>query len=210
MFHLVSWCHHPKFCPLIPKLCSVKSEHYFQCILVSHWLKTLLKLTISQWETRNIGQIVGWWHWETSWNIFWSKHIQKRPVSYSLSLWNHFENEKWPMGIYINSKTCFISSPEIKFIITGELTAPWVIFTSDRMLRSHFLYVCMSVRHTYQIIRTELDWIVNMDQILNYADFENFTNTEYRIIQFLKMNEYRISNNTIRSQLFEYRILNIE
>ena len=44
-------------------------------------------------------------------------------------------------------------------------------------------------------------------------------NTEYRIIQFLKilriiwflkMNEYRISNSTIQSQLFEYRILKIE
>ena len=27
MFQLVSQCHYPTFCPLIPKLCSVKSEH---------------------------------------------------------------------------------------------------------------------------------------------------------------------------------------
>ena len=57
---------------------------------------------------------------------------------------------------------------------------------------------------------SELDRIVNMDQIPNYSVFENFTNTEYRIIRFLNMNEYRISNSTIRSQLFEYRILKIE
>ena len=57
----------------------------------------------------------------------------------------------------------------------------------------------------------ELDRIVNMDRILNTViGFENFTNTEYRIIRFLKMNEYQISNSTIRSQLFEYRILKIE
>ena len=43
--------------------------------------------------------------------------------------------------------------------------------------------------------------------IPNYLVFENFTNTEYRIIHFLKMNEYQISNSTIRSQLIEYRIL---
>ena len=57
---------------------------------------------------------------------------------------------------------------------------------------------------------SELDQIVNMDQIPNYLVFENFTNTEYQIICFLKMNEYRISNSTIRSQLFEYRILKME
>ena len=43
-----------------------------------------------------------------------------------------------------------------------------------------------------------------------YSFFENFMNTEYRIISFLKMNDYQILNSTIRSQLFEYRILNIE
>jgi len=36
---------------------------------------------------------------------------------------------------------------------------------------------------------------------------ENGPNTEYRIIQFLKTNKYQISNSTIQSQLFEYRIL---
>ena len=37
-----------------------------------------------------------------------------------------------------------------------------------------------------------------------YSFFENFMNTEYRIISFLKMNDYQILNSTIRSQLFEY------
>ena len=40
-------------------------------------------------------------------------------------------------------------------------------------------------------------------QIPNYSVFENFTNTKYRIIRFLKMNKYQISNSTIRSQLFK-------
>ena len=40
-------------------------------------------------------------------------------------------------------------------------------------------------------------WIYNAGQFL-------------KIIQFLKMNEYRISNSTIWSQLFEYWILKIE
>ena len=31
-------------------------------------------------------------------------------ISYILSLWNLFETERWPMGIFIYSKTCFISS----------------------------------------------------------------------------------------------------
>ena len=43
-----------------------------------------------------------------------------------------------------------------------------------------------------------------------YSFFENFMNTEYRIISFLKMNDYQILNSTIRSQLFEYRILTIK
>ena len=38
----------------------------------------------------------------------------------------------------------------------------------------------------------ELIRIVNMNQKSNYSVFENFTNTENRIICFLKMNEYRI------------------
>ena len=41
MFQLVSQCHHSIFCPLIPKLYSVKSEHYVKQILLSHWLITL-------------------------------------------------------------------------------------------------------------------------------------------------------------------------
>ena len=49
----------------------------------------------------------------------------------------------------------------------------------------------------------ELDRIVNMDQIPNYLVFENLTNTKYRIIWFLKMNKYQISNSTNWSQLFE-------
>ena len=34
-------------------------------------------------------------------------------------------------------------------------------------------------------------------------------NTEYQIICFLKINEYRISDSTIQSQLFEYQIIRI-
>ena len=73
---------------------------------------------------------------------------------------------------------------------------------------------------------SELDRIVNMDQIPNtelfgfwkfyeyqipnYLVFENFMNTENQIIQFLRMNEYRILNSTIWSQLFKCWILKIE
>ena len=38
--------------PLVPKLCSDKSESGGKWILVSHWLRILQILGISQWETR--------------------------------------------------------------------------------------------------------------------------------------------------------------
>ena len=40
------------FDPLIPKLCSDKSESGGKWILLSHWLRNLKMLGISQWETR--------------------------------------------------------------------------------------------------------------------------------------------------------------
>ena len=42
----------PTFDPLIPKLCSDKSESGGKWILLSHWLRNLKMLGISQWETR--------------------------------------------------------------------------------------------------------------------------------------------------------------
>ena len=45
-------------------------------------------------------------------------------------------------------------------------------------------------------------------QIPDILIFENFLNTEYWIICFLKMDRIPNTNSTIRSQLFEYRILN--
>ena len=39
------------YSPLIPKLCSDKSESGGKWILVSHWLRILQILRISQWET---------------------------------------------------------------------------------------------------------------------------------------------------------------
>ena len=56
----------------------------------------------------------------------------------------------------------------------------------------------------------ELDQIVNMDRIPNTVLFGFWKFYEYRIIQFLKINEYRILISTIWPQLFEYQILKIE
>ena len=54
-------------------------------------------------------------------------------------------------------------------------------------------------------------FIATVDVLTRVATNSEYgPNTEYQIIRFLKMNEYRISNSTIRSQLFEYRILKIE
>ena len=46
-------------------------------------------------------------------------------------------------------------------------------------------------------------------RIPNRFVFENLTNTEYRIIRFLKIDRIPNTNSTIRSQLFEYRIIRI-
>ena len=52
--------------------------------------------------------------------------------------------------------------------------------------------------------------IVKMDRIRipNIFVFENFPNTEYWIIRFLKMDRIPNTNSTIWSQLFKYQILN--
>ena len=71
------------------------------------------------------------------------------------------------------------------------------------------LLLILTLLNIFSAFKSELDQIVNMDRIPNYSVFENFMNTEYQIIWFLKMNEYRISNSTIRSQLSEYQILKI-
>ena len=47
-------------------------------------------------------------------------------ISYILSLWNLFETKIVANGALDPPKTCFISPPENKFSITGELTAQWV------------------------------------------------------------------------------------
>ena len=57
---------------------------------------------------------------------------------------------------------------------------------------------------------SELDRIVNMDRLPNTELFGFWKFYKYQIIRFLKMNEYRILNSTIWSQLFEYWILKIE
>ena len=57
---------------------------------------------------------------------------------------------------------------------------------------------------------SELQRIVNMDRIPNIFVFENLTNTEYRIIGFLKIDQILNMNSTIWTQLFEYQILNNE
>ena len=60
----------------------------------------------------------------------------------------------------------------------------------------------------YISIRSELQRIVKMDQIPNseYIRFPKFY--EYWIIRFLKIERIPNTKSTIRSQLFEYRILN--
>ena len=57
---------------------------------------------------------------------------------------------------------------------------------------------------------TELQRIVNMDRIPNIFVFENLTNTEYQIIRFLKIDQIPNMNGNIRTQQFEYQILNNE
>ena len=84
MFQLVSQCHHPTFSPLIPKPCSVKSEHYVQYSwFLIGWLSALIELSANQkpgilglmlqfnWaQFLNQWTNIGWWCWETSWTIF--------------------------------------------------------------------------------------------------------------------------------------------
>ena len=60
------------------------------------------------------------------------------------------------------------------------------------------------------IPKPELQRIVNMDRIPNIFVFENLTNTEYRIIHFLKIDLILNINCSIWTQLFEYQILNNE
>ena len=47
-------------------------------------------------------------------------------ISYILSLWNLFETKIVANGALDPFKNLLYSSPENKFSITGELTAPWV------------------------------------------------------------------------------------
>ena len=73
-----------------------------------------------------------------------------------------------------------------------------------------FLHTIIVIKSKFAtpLYNPELQRIVNMDQIPNteYIRFWKFN--EYRIIRFLKIDRIPNSNSTIRTQLFEYRILN--
>ena len=59
-------------------------------------------------------------------------------------------------------------------------------------------------------LTSEFQRIVKMYQIPNIFIFKDNTNTKYWIIRFLKIDQILNTNSTIRTQLFEYRILNNE
>ena len=72
-------------------------------------------------------------------------------ISYILSLWNLFETKIVSNGALDPFNNLLYSSPENKFSITGELTAPWVkslfilyskIFDSYYLLKSIWKYFC--------------------------------------------------------------------
>ena len=96
-------------------------------------------------------------HFHYNLYLKWIKSI----ISYILSLWNLFETKIVANGALDPFKNLLYSSPENKFSITGELTAPWVkslfilyskIFGSCSLLSS----VSSSVSHPNQANRTEL------------------------------------------------------
>ena len=65
--------------------------------------------------------------------------------------------------------TCFFSEKEIPSIKTYECSEFWFMnfFTSDRTLRSHFLYVCMSVRPS---VRPSHNQIIRLNEKVNLME----------------------------------------
>ena len=73
---------------------------------------------------------------------------------YILSLWNLFETKILANGALDPPNTCFISSPEIKFSITRELTAPWVkslfiLYSKIIAINYYILGGCWAISTTF-------------------------------------------------------------
>ena len=106
--------------------------------------------------------------------------------------WSHSKNMK-----------ILLSCPHSINMTMGILSPLEILIKNgDKMIFKTFV---LSPLH-----KSELQRIVKMDQIRipNIFIFENFPNTEYWIIRFLKMDRIPNTNSTIRSQIFEFRILN--
>ena len=79
--------------------------------------------------------------------------------------WSDWRGHK----VVLSKKNFTWSPPASHFIHSFNIYIS--IFTSARTLRSHFLYVCMSVCHTNQIIsrwKSEFQNKINLEKKLNY------------------------------------------
>ena len=78
----------------------------------------------------------------------------------------------------------------IEITLSAEIRIEFMIELKHIIINSKFMLDLLSIN------LAKLEYAA-------YSFFENFMNTEYRIISFLKMNDFQILNSTIRSQLFK-------
>ena len=139
--HVVSWLpsspariknwYHSKFqlilftySPLIPKLCTDKSESGGKWILVSHWLRILKILRISQWETSIYFPPLS----DLSKHSFGTSRPNVARISWNFQWYQFFilvgpgGNHVYQLSIYLKSSTFFLPSIVYLFIYSYLLS----------------------------------------------------------------------------------------